>query len=283
MNQHNSIARDAVASDPARCGASVGYWLLSWCYTSCLFAEHDPHAVRRSLSSETGSSGPHCESTSSALSLSLRSQEPTRPGSNHCFASSPVPQNMRCCASIYPALTLGDRAASVRRCRHVAASKGCYALAKWLIKKQHVDVNPVDQDGRTPLAVRRAASHTNCLLMVWVLHRTRLCSTRSSCRRTCRRKVLFAARRTRSGATTWRLRLSYRRTAARCVPCCVASAAGCTSRTKGRPGSSHGGHNRADCRPTSRSSGGQKKLQMKVASGAKVRCSRCRCGVRTAT
>ena len=38
--------------------------------------------------------------------------------------------------------------------RHVAASKGCYALAKWLIKKQHVDVNPIDQDGRTPLAVR---------------------------------------------------------------------------------------------------------------------------------
>jgi hypothetical protein len=42
--------------------------------------------------------------------------------------------------------------------RHVAASKGCYALAKWLIKKQHVDVNPIDQDGRTPLAVRAVSS-----------------------------------------------------------------------------------------------------------------------------
>ena len=39
-------------------------------------------------------------------------------------------------------------------CRHVASSNGCYALSKWLIKKHHVDVNPVDKDGRTPLAVR---------------------------------------------------------------------------------------------------------------------------------
>ena len=46
----------------------------------------------------------------------------------------------------------------MRASRHVAASKGCYALAKWLIKKQHVDVNPIDQDGRTPLAVP-ARSH----------------------------------------------------------------------------------------------------------------------------
>lgn len=36
----------------------------------------------------------------------------------------------------------------------MASSNGCYALSKWLIKKHHVHVNPVDKDGRTPLAVR---------------------------------------------------------------------------------------------------------------------------------
>ena len=38
--------------------------------------------------------------------------------------------------------------------RHVASSNGCYALAKWLIKKHHVDVNPIDKHGKTPLVVR---------------------------------------------------------------------------------------------------------------------------------
>ena len=37
---------------------------------------------------------------------------------------------------------------------HVAASNGCYTLAKWLIRKHRVGVNPVDKSGRTPLAVR---------------------------------------------------------------------------------------------------------------------------------
>ena len=67
-------------------------------------------------------------------------------------------------------------------CRHVAASKGCYALAKWLIKKQHVDVNPIDQDGRTPLAVCEAC-HMCLSAMACIDVPSRTCAAATSTQR----------------------------------------------------------------------------------------------------